>query len=186
MTFLRPLTIIALATLAAPLAAQHSHSSMQHNAPASDAPLTEPGQGAFAAIAEVVQHLNADPVTDWSSVDLDALRAHLVDMDLVATRANVQVERLPDGLRAVATGDEATAAALGRMVPAHAAQLAADPAWTATAEATQDGAVLKVTSHDLATVKRIHGLGYFGLMASQDHHRAHHLAIATGGSPHGH
>ncbi|MDT0683094.1 hypothetical protein RM543_10385 [Roseicyclus sp. F158] len=184
MTVLRPLTI-ALASLATPLAAQTDHTSMHHGADSGRAPLTEPGQGAFAAIAEVVMRLEADPSTDWSRIDLDALRAHLVDMDLVATRARVRVERLPDGLRAIATGDAATAAALGRMVPAHAAQLAADASWTADGEATTDGAILTVTSDDMATVARIHGLGFFGLLASQDHHRAHHLAIATGGSPHG-
>ena len=149
------------------------------------APLSEPGQGAFAALSEIVALLEADPATDWSGVDLDALRAHLVDMDLLATRAEVRVVRLPDGLRATAAGDSATAAALGRMVPAHAAELASGGSWTATGEATADGAVLTVTSDDPATVARIQGLGFFGLMASQDHHRAHHFALATGGSPHG-
>ena len=133
----------------------------------------------------MVALLEADLATDWGRIDVDALRAHLVDMDRVAIRAAVQVERRPDGLRAVATGDAATAAALGRMVPAHAAQLAADPSWTATGAVTAEGAVLTVTAGDPATVARIHALGFFGLMASQDHHRAHHLALVTGGSPHG-
>lgn len=57
---------------------------------------------------------------------------------------------------------------------------------TAIWEATPDGAILTVTSDDPATVARIQGLGFFGLMASQDHHREHHLAIAKGGSPQGH
>ncbi|MGR3436232.1 MAG: hypothetical protein ACU0CO_15300 [Shimia sp.] len=157
-----------------------------HRADEPPAALTEPGQGAFAALSEVGALLEADTTTDWSRVDLDALRAHLVDMDRVATRADVRTERLTDGLRAVATGDRATAAALGRMVPAHAAQLAADTSWTVVGEATSDGAILTVTSADPATVTRIQALGFFGLMASQDHHRAHHLAIARGGTPNGH
>ena len=175
-------SILAL-LLAAPAAAQHAHGAA-HGGAVSPV-LTEPGHDAFAALAEVVALLEADPATDWASVDLDALRAHLIDMDLLATRAVVRVERLPDGLRAEATGDAVTAAALGRMVPAHAAQLAADPSWTAGGQAMPDGAVLTVTSDEPATVMRIHGLGFFGLMASRDHHRAHHLAIARGGSPHG-
>src|SRR6516165_7172350 len=38
------------------------------------------GQDAFGAIQEVVQILEADPTTDWSKVNIDALRQHLVDM----------------------------------------------------------------------------------------------------------
>ena len=188
MSHLHPLPILASLALAVPAFAQDGHDAM-HGALRGGSPqaaaLSEPGQGAFAALSEVVALLEADPATDWSRVDLDALRSHLVDMNLLATSAEVRVERLPDGLRATAAGDARTAAALGRMVPSHAAQLAGDGTWTATGEATPDGAVLTVTSDDPATVARIHGLGFFGLMASQDHHRAHHLALATGGSPHG-
>ena len=42
---------------------------------------TMPGQDAFGAIQEIVQILDADPKTDWSKVDLDALRQHLIDMN---------------------------------------------------------------------------------------------------------
>ncbi|SLN45844.1 hypothetical protein ROJ8625_02207 [Roseivivax jejudonensis] len=178
-----PILLIVLST---PVLAQHDHAMGQGHAADAETTLSEPGQGAFAALTEVVALLEVDPATDWSSVDLSALREHLVDMDLLATRAEVQVTRLPNGLQAVARGDAATAAALGRMVPAHAKQLSADTSWTAQGEATEDGAILTVTSDDAATVERIHALGFFGLMASQDHHRAHHLAIATGGSPHAH
>ena len=178
---LKPFAILLL--LAAPAAAQHGHGTKRG---AEATVLSEPGQGAFAALSEVVAVLEADPGTDWSRVDLDGLRAHLVDMESLATGAQVTTERLQDGLRSVATGDARTVRALGRMVPAHAGQLAMDDRWTAIGEATPDGAILTVTSDDPATVARIHGLGFFGLMASQDHHREHHLTIAKGGSPHGH
>lgn len=112
---LKPFAIVLL--LATPAAAQHGHGIM----PGAEATvLSEPGQGAFAALSEVVAVLETDPGTDWSRVDLDGLRAHLIDMDLLATGAAVTTERLPDGLRAVATGNARTALALGRMVPAHA------------------------------------------------------------------
>ncbi|WP_299822826.1 hypothetical protein [uncultured Jannaschia sp.] len=175
-----------LLILATPVAAQHDHAFMHGGASEPSTVLTEPGQGAFAALSEVLAVLETDPATDWSRVDLDGLRAHLGDMNLLATRATVRTERLPDGLRAIASGDAETARALGRMVPAHAGQLAMDDRWTAQGEATADGAVLTVKSDSPATVARIHGLGFYGLMASQDHHREHHLAIAKGGSPHGH
>ena len=39
---------------------------------------TMPGQDAFGAIQEIVQMLAADPKTDWSKVNLEALRQHLL------------------------------------------------------------------------------------------------------------
>ncbi|MGR3434306.1 MAG: hypothetical protein ACU0CO_05360 [Shimia sp.] len=177
--------LVCLLVFAAPAAAQNDHTAMHRTDPA-PAVLTEPGQGAFGALSEVVAHLAADPETDWPRVDVDALRARLVDMDLLVTRAEAVVENLPDGIRATATGDPATVAALGRMVPAHAAQLATDSSWTAEGQATADGAILTVASDDPGVVARIRALGFFGLTASQDHHRAHHLGIATGTTPYDH
>jgi len=95
-----------------------------------DLVLTEPGQGAFAALSEVVHVLEADPDTDWSQVDLAGLRAHLVDMDRLISDAVVSERDLPDGIAAMATGDADTVATLQRMVPAHAAKLARDDRWT--------------------------------------------------------
>ena len=148
--------------------------------------LLEPGQGAFAALSEVVRVLEADPDTDWSRVDLAGLRAHLVDMDRLVTDAEVTEQALPNGLLATATGDAKTVAALRRMVPAHAAQLARDDRWIVMASETAEGMSLQVTSDDPAVVTRIRGLGFFGLMASQDHHREHHLMMALGQDAHAH
>ncbi|MEP3638063.1 MAG: hypothetical protein ABJN14_12495 [Paracoccaceae bacterium] len=148
--------------------------------------LVEPGQGAFAALVEVVRVLDTDPNTDWSSVDLAGLRAHLVDMDRLVTSAVVTQDVLPAGIVAMATGDAVTVAALQRMVPAHAAQLARDDRWQAVVSNTDEGVTLQVTSDDPAVVRRIRGLGFFGLMASQDHHREHHLMMALGKDAHAH
>lgn len=148
--------------------------------------LQEPGQGAFAALSEVVRVLEADPDTDWSRVDLGGLRAHLVDMDRLVTHAVVTEEVLPNGLRAFATGNAETVETLRRMIPAHAAQLGRDDRWSVAASETSDGMVLHVTSDDPAVVARIQGLGFFGLMASQDHHREHHLMMARGEDAHQH
>ena len=49
---------------------------------------TQPGQGAFGAVQEIVGMLEADPTTDWSKVNLDALREHLIDMNEVALHAD--------------------------------------------------------------------------------------------------
>ena len=180
---MRPLLLSALLVAAPALGQSHGGHDMSgpEAIPADDgAILSEPGQGAFAAMAEVVARLEADPGTDWSRVDVGALRDHLIDMDRVVRDAEARVDPVPGGLRATVTGDAATAAALRRMVPAHAAELARDPRWSAVAEPLPYGAVLTVTGDDPGTVERIRALGFFGLMASQDHHRAHHWAIATG------
>ncbi len=130
--------------------------------------------------------LEADPSTDWMQIDLTGLRAHLVDMDRLVMNAVVTETDLPDGISAIATGDMATIATLQRMVPAHAAQLARDDRWTVVASETSNGVELRVISDDPAVVARTKGLGFFGLMASQDHHRAHHLMMARGEDAHGH
>lgn len=107
-------------------------------------------------------------------------------MDRLVTDTVVTETMLPDGILAAATGDDATIAALRRMVPAHAAQLAQDDRWQVDATETDTGAELRVTSSDPAVVARIKGLGFFGLMASQDHHREHHLMMARGEDAHAH
>ena len=48
---------------------------------------TMPGQDAFGAIQEIVRILEADPKTDWSKVNLEALRQHLIDMNEVTLKA---------------------------------------------------------------------------------------------------
>ena len=154
--------------------------------PVADPVLMEPGQGAFAALAEVVRVLEADLSTNWARVDLVGLRAHLVDMDRLMTDAEVSEDELPNGIMATATGDAETVETLRRMVPAHAAQLARDERWTVEAIDVTTGITLRLTSDDPAVVTRIRGLGFFGLMASQDHHREHHLMIARGQEAHQH
>ena len=189
------LTTMTLIGGAAFAVAQTSHSGhgngMDHSAHGQEqsmtgATLSEPGQGAFAALSEVVRVLEADSSTDWTKVDLTGLRAHLVDMDRLVMDAVVMETDLPDGINAIATGDMTTIATLQRMVPAHAAQLARDIRWTVVASEISDGIELRVTSDDPAVAARIKGLGFFGLMASQDHHREHHLMRARGEDAHGH
>ena len=52
-----------------------------------------PGQDAFGAIQEIVHILDADPKTDWSKVDLEALRQHLIDMNEVTLHAEPRRSR---------------------------------------------------------------------------------------------
>ena len=139
---------------------------------------TEPGQGAFAAIAEIVAALRANPHTDWSAVDIDALRAHLRDMALVTLEAEVFSQSIEGGLEMrISTAGEPGAAA-ARMVPAHGPVLAAETGWSSDLRDQDDALVWRVTSDRGA--EQIRALGFWGLMATGDHHREHHLGMATG------
>ena len=71
----------------------HDHAAMTH---VSVVP-SEPGQGAFASVAEIVVLLMADPKTDWAHVDFNALRGHLIDMDMVVTHADVRTQHIAGG-----------------------------------------------------------------------------------------
>ena len=169
----------ALALTSAPALSQdHSamHASMQSALPALP---TEPGNGSFAAIAEIVAMLSADPLTDWSAVDISALQAHLLDMDSLVRNTTVSSQTLPDGVRMILpTSNEAAL----RMVPAHAPVLAADTGWDSEVEIKDGNIHWRVTSQNAAG--QIQALGIFGLMATGAHHQEHHLAIATGNSMH--
>lgn len=146
--------------------------------------LLEGGQSAFAAIQEIVEQLMADPETDWSRVDIEALRQHLIDMDNVTMRAQVAAREIDGGARFEATSeDPAVTASIRAMVPAHAETMNGAEGWTMQAEEIAGGAVLTVTGNDPV---RIRALGFIGVMTVGMHHQAHHLALATGLNPHAH
>lgn len=165
----------------------HQHAAMADGTPAATAELPA-GQAAFAAIAAVVAALDADPSTDWSRVDVEALRRHLIDMDRVMMEARVDVEEIPGGARFQVSGEGETAAAIRRMTLAHARALDALPEFDASASESAGGATLEVRAAraDAGTAVRIRGLGYAGLLTLGSHHGPHHLMIARGQVPPGH
>jgi hypothetical protein len=144
----------------------------------------EGGQSAFAAIQEIVELLMADPETDWTRVDIEALRQHLIDMDNVTLRARVSAREIEGGARFEATSeDTAVTTSIRAMVPAHAAAMDGAEGWTMQAEEIPGGAALTVTGNDPV---RIRALGFIGVMTVGMHHQAHHFALATGQDPHAH
>lgn len=150
---------------------------------------TQSGQAAFAAISEIVTLLEADKTTDWSKVDLEALRQHLIDMDAVTLRSRVRQTRTAGGLAMDVTGEPQVAAAIRRMVGGHAPMLEELGGWRATAVQIPGGMRLTVVASDpadTATVSRIRGLGFIGLMTEGAHHTAHHFMIAKGAGAHAH
>ena len=147
---------------------------------------TLPGQDAFGAIQEIVRLLEADPKTDWSKVNLEALRQHLIDMNEVTLRADAVAKPIDGGVEIAVTGSGRTLAAIQRMVPAHAHELNMIKGWSATTASLPDGVLLTVTSSDPKEVLHIRGLGFIGLLVSGGHHQPHHLAMAKGEPVHHH
>ncbi|HVH73831.1 MAG TPA: hypothetical protein VM755_02830 [Stellaceae bacterium] len=143
---------------------------------------TFPGQDAFGAIQEIVRILEADPKTDWSKVNLEALRQHLIDMNDVTLKADVAAKPVPGGIRVAVTGIGRTIAAIKRMVPDQAAMIdATHPrGWSAKTEPLPNGVTFTVTAKDRRQVEIIRGLGFIGVMASGSYHQMHHLAMAKG------
>jgi len=145
-----------------------------------------PGQDAFGAIQEVVGILESDPKTDWSKVDLEALRQHLIDMNEVTLKAEAAAKQIDGGLEIAVTGNGRTLVAIQRMIPAHAQSLNGLNGWSATAATLPNGVALTVTAADSKEVQHIRGLGFIGLLTSGSHHTPHHLAMAKGAFDHEH
>lgn len=168
-----------------------SHGAMHdtsHGSATAGAP-SMPGQDAFGAIAEVVRILDADPTTDWSKVDLERLRQHLIDMSEVVLRAEVKQTAVPGGLSMDVTGTGRTEQAIRAMVVPHAAELDRMPSFIAKTELIPGGVRLTVTAKtpDAKVVARLRGLGFIGLQTVGAHHGLHHAAMARGETlTHGH
>jgi len=188
--------ILAATILLVPLAAPAQHASHTHS-PAmtlgaaggvgETAPAVrpvEPGQAAFAAIQEIVALLDADPKTDWSKVDMEALRRHLVDMDNVTLHADAAAAPVANGMRFTVTGRGPVRDSIRRMVKAHAATMNGRDGWTYTAADDPGGAVLTVVPSRRADLDKVKGLGFIGIMAYGMHYQEHPLMIATGRAPH--
>ncbi len=140
---------------------------------------TAPGQSAFGAIQEVVRILEADPTTDWTKVDIAALREHLIDMDEVTLHAATVEHTRDDGIEIAVTGTGRTVDAIRRMVPAHVQELSL-AGWNAKVADLPNGVALTITSTDADQLRKLHALGFMGIMVQGSHHPEHHLAMAKG------
>jgi hypothetical protein len=136
-----------------------------------------PGQEAFGTIQEIVRILEADPATDWSRVNISALREHLIDMDEVTMRAAPTERALDNGVEIAVTGEGRTLDAIKRMIPAHVHELS-QLGWNAKTEDLPNGVKLTVTSTDAKQVTKLRALGFMGIMVQGSHHQQHHLMMA--------
>ena len=154
----------------------------RQNAEAPSRP-TQVGQGAFAAIQEIVGILEADPKTDWSKVDVEALRQHLIDMNNVTLAAIVKSEPVDGGIRFTATGADNVRDSIRRMVMAHAATMDGVGDWRFVAAEIDGGATLVVRA-PAADMPKLRALGFIGVLTRGMHHQEHHLMLARGENPH--
>jgi hypothetical protein len=152
----------------------HHNRGTMPQAHANNTPLTEPGNGAFAAIQEAVGQLMANPNTDWRRVNLEALRQHLVDMDNFTLHVKVVSQKpVRGGVAFIVKPTTADAAgSLDRLFAAHPEILKRESGWHMHAKKIKGGGYsARVTSRNPADVAKIRGLGYIGIVALGKHHQ---------------
>ena len=154
----------------------HGEQSVMTGAP------TMPGQDAFGAIQGIVQILQSDPKTDWSKVNIDALRQHLIDMNEVTLHAVATPRVFDNGIEFTVTGEGRTLEAIKRMVPAHVNELH-EISWNAKSDDLPNGVKLTVMTNEAQPLIKLKALGFMGIMVQGGHHQSHHLMMATGQFP---
>jgi len=145
--------------------------------------MAPPSQAAFATIQDIVKKLKADPKTDWSKVNLEALRQHLIDMDNVVMRAVVKQSNVDGGISMDITGSGEVGAAVKRMMTMHAQALTDEGVYVAKSSEIDGGVRLIVTAKnasDAKAVAMVRALGFAGLVTEGDHHAMHHMMVASG------
>lgn len=184
--------VVALFAVHPLVAQEHAHvAGMTH--PDSAASVTgatlSSGQAAFAAIAELVARLEKDPTTDWSRVNFEALRLHLIDMDNMTMKSRIVTTPVPGGFSALVTGEGDAVGSIRRMAAAHARQVATEGPIRAEVVEIPGGVRMVVTggpATDSALEARIRGLGVIGIMTLGNHHGPHHEGMARGLAVHAH
>jgi len=164
----------------------HKTQHSMHQTQSVSGVLTESGTDMFATIQEVIQKLSADPKTDWSKVNLEALRQHLRDMfefsynvDVLSQQAierGVKIRVKPVTVRAEK--------ALDKVLSAHPMMLKMETGWAMQSTKMKEEYEIIVTTTTPTEIDKIRGLGYIGLLAIGNHHQPHHWSMAKGQNPH--
>ena len=148
------------------------------------------GSPIFDAIGAQVAMLDHDSTTDWSKVNLEELRQHLIDMNDVMMNAMVTQKPVEGGVTLTITGSGRTVGAIQRMVVNHMTMLQTSGKYVTKVTKVKNGVTATVTAPPPASEKavaRIRGLGFAGLMTEGTHHMRHHGNMAKGDSmPHAH
>ncbi len=178
----RTIALLWLTFSTAAIGQSHDNHSagMSHAQAAAELP-TEAGQSAFAAIAEIVVLLEEDPHTDWSKVNIDGLRSHLVDMDRLTLSASVSTKELDSQrIQFQITGEARTLQAIQTMVPTHAQMVRTSTDWDIDVVRESDGVTLTVNPGTTEAFTKLKAFGFFGFMTIGAHHQLHHLQMAKG------
>lgn len=165
-----------------------NHQNHHHKMQMVDSPLTEAGNDVFGTIQEAIAKLNADPKTDWSKVNIEALRAHLVDMYEMTINVNILSQKpIENGLLVTMEANtERASAALKRVFSAHPMMLEQETGWKMVVKMVKNQYILTITTDNSSDIDKIRGLGYIGIMAYGNHHQPHHWSMAKGSNPHSH
>ena len=181
---------LLVAGTVAPVQAQHhAHSPEKettHSKTVHSTMLQAPGQSVFGTVQEAIRRLEADSTTDWSQVDVDRLRRHLIDMHRVALHVAVEQKTpIENGVRLrVRPANDAARTSLDRVLDAHPHMLKQEAGWTMAVEEREAGYVLRVTTDVPGEIAKIRALGYMGLLAYGQHHQRHHWHLVRGKHPH--
>ena len=153
----------------------------QHHA-MNNAPLNMAGNEIFGTVQEVVQKLENDPKTDWSKVDLEALRQHLLDMKAFTEEVEVISQtHIKNGLSIEIKPQTSRAGeALERVMKMHPLMLKQEKGWDMQSKLLNGNFLISVTTENSSEVDELRALGYIGILAEGAHHQAHHWMIATG------
>ena len=155
-------------------------SGMSHAHTSAELP-SETGQSAFAAIAEIVALLENEPGTDWSTINIDALRNHLVDMNQLTLSASVSRKEFNGHTNQFqVTGQARTLQAIQTMIPAHAQMVRTLNDWSIMENNESDGVTIEITPNSTEDCIKLKALGIFGFMTMGAHHLLHHLQMAKG------
>jgi hypothetical protein len=155
--------------------------SGMHN-PQFGATTTQPtmtGQDVFGTIQDIVRILESDPNTDWSKVNIETLRQHLIDMNEVTLHAAATLRALDNGIEITVTGEGQTVGAIKRMVPAHIDELR-EIGWDARSDDLPNGIKLTILASEAQPLTKLKALGFMGIMVQGSHHQQHHLMMARG------
>jgi hypothetical protein len=186
---LATIVLIPVHTFGADEHNQHgSQSSAHHHHMITSTPLTAAGNYAFLTIQEAIEELDADPNTDWTKVNMEALREHLVDMQNFTINVDVLSQKqVKNGMVAVVRPtSKKSEQSLERAFAAHPMQLKKELGWDMLVEKKDDLFTVTVTTDKPAEVAKIRGLGYIGAMAMGAHHQLHHWSMVKGENPHQH
>ena len=147
--------------------------------------LTEAGTDPFAVIQEAITLLEANPDTNWSMVNIEALRLHLVEMQDMTLNVTVEQEPIKLGFKAVITPTTNRALqSMSRVLSVHPSQMKEETGWNMVVTNNNGIFTIAVTTDQLQDVDKIRGLGYIGIMAYGSHHQPHHWAMASGENTH--